>query len=414
MYYKLYLSLFIVLSPVFNKCFAQAPDMRSVDGFVMFTTTGAVGNTNFSLVSGKIGTNAGAITGFTPVPGQEEHENSVTLQAAADILLIYDELYNAPQNTPTHAPVLGMGETLVPGVYQVAGAGSISGILTLDAQGDPNAVFIFKIAGAFSPGPSSQVLLINGASACNVFWAAEGGAIAIATLADMKGTFIANPGAVSMAASGELEGRLLSTTGAIAVDGVTTRLPVCNFIILPVQIIDFKASKKDREVELSWTAADENSMAGYELQRSADGGNFTGIALITPAHNPLSTNYTRVDNAPFPGINFYRLKIKNTDGSSKYSPVLKISMNGGNNISIFPNPVTNHTVLLQLYGQPKGDYFIDIYNVKGEKVMTTKILHGENDEARSIRLDESLLPGIYFLQIACPVKLRQVLKIVIQ
>jgi hypothetical protein len=222
------ISLF--LFPKIN--FAQTPDLGAAAEFTLFTTTGAVGNTGVSVITGKIGTNNGAITNFTPVPGQQENANSTTAEAAIDLQTAYDAMHVSAQTFPSHAAVLGNGETLIPGIYLIPEAASIVGNLILDAQGDQNAIFIIKINGAFAPGPSSQISLTGGALACNVFWAVEGGEVAIATGSSMKGTFIANPGAVSMAASSQLEGRLLSTTGAVAVDGVTAALPSC--ILLPV------------------------------------------------------------------------------------------------------------------------------------------------------------------------------------
>jgi hypothetical protein len=222
------LSLLTVLTllcfPKIN--FAQAPDLGTAASFSLFTTNGPVSNTGVSEIAGKIGTNNGDITGFTYIPNQQEIANEVTAEAFADLQLAYDALYNATPTFPPHVPVLGGGETLTPGVYRIESAGSLEGTLTLDAQGDANAVFIFQVYGAFSPGTSSQVLLIDGAIASHVFWAVEGGAITIETLSDLKGNFIANPGAITMADGSKLEGRLLSTTGLIAVDGVVVTMPI--------------------------------------------------------------------------------------------------------------------------------------------------------------------------------------------
>jgi Ice-binding-like/Secretion system C-terminal sorting domain len=386
----------ISLLSISNKNFAQAPDLRTVAPFTLFTTTGAVGNTGVSFVTSKIGTNNGAISGFTPVPGQEENANTVTDQAAVDLQTVYGELFNT-LHTALHAAVLGNGETLFHGVYLISQASSINGILTLDAQNDLNAVFIFKINGAFAPGPASQILLTGGAQACNVYWAVEGGAIAIATLGDMKGTFIANPGAVSMAATSHLEGRLLSTTGAIAVDGIIVSLPPC--VPLPVTLIEFKAAKTNNAVELTWKVDNEISFAGYELERSPDGSNFYSIGSVASTQNAFVKTYQWTDNSPLAPINYYRLKMIDIDSRFKYSAILKINTNGKKNISIYPNPVADHVIILQMYGQHKGRHFINIYNANGIKVMSSGIIQNENDGVRTIALDKNLQAGIYYLQL---------------
>ena len=113
-----------------------------------------------------------------------------------------------------------------PGVYSLAAAGSIASVLTLDAQGDQNAVFIFKVGGAFSVAASSTVNLVGGASACNVFWVAEG-AISMAASTTMKGTLISHNSTAQLPSGtgGSLEGRMFSTTGAVSVYSVTAYLP---------------------------------------------------------------------------------------------------------------------------------------------------------------------------------------------
>ena len=192
-------------------------NLGTVANFVFFTSSGAVGNTGSSILTGNIGTDLGAINGFgtSTVNGFFYNADAVTAQAKIDLQTAYNQLISIPVTDATHAPAFGSGEILTKGVYSIGGAGSVIGNLTLDAQGDTNAVFIFKIGGAFTTGASSKVCLINRALPCKVFWVVEG-AISMAASTTMKGTLIANNAAISMAASGDLQGRLLSTTGAIA------------------------------------------------------------------------------------------------------------------------------------------------------------------------------------------------------
>jgi hypothetical protein len=210
---------FLAISPA--KTYAQpVPDVGSMVNFTIFTTTGAVANTGVTPVTGSIGSNLGAISGYNSVTGNIENANSLTAQGVIDVQALYTEIANMTTTEPLHIPVFGtiLGETLFAGIYQNGGAGSIAGKLILDGQGDPNALFVFRFpGGALTTAASAEVTLINGAQASNVFWTSAG-AIAMATGTKMKGTIVAGPGAVSMAANGELEGRMLSTTGAMATD----------------------------------------------------------------------------------------------------------------------------------------------------------------------------------------------------
>jgi hypothetical protein len=211
--------------------FAQAPPLGSTAKFVIFTTTGAVGNTVFSQITGDVGTNNGATTGFGNVNGVMQSGNGATAAAAGSLTTLYNQLAS-PVPTAAHAPLLGNGETLTAGVYNITGQTTLSNVLNLDAQGNSNAVFIFKISAVLSTTTASQVNLINGALACNIFWKVEG-AVNIGSLSSMKGTVVANNGAIDMATGAKLEGRLLSTTGAITVSNVTAKTPIgCGSAVL--------------------------------------------------------------------------------------------------------------------------------------------------------------------------------------
>ena len=187
--------------------------------FALFTTTGAISSAGVSNVTGAVGTNSGDISGFVSpatVNGVLHQADEATAQAAIELQLVATQLQNIPPTHTSHAPAFGTGETIYPGVYSIGGAGSVSGTLTLDGQGNPNAIFIFNFGGAFSTAASTTILLANNASAENVFWIANG-SMAMAASTTMVGTLIAVNGAVSMGDGGILSGRLFSTTGAISV-----------------------------------------------------------------------------------------------------------------------------------------------------------------------------------------------------
>ena len=116
-----------------------------------------------------------------------------------------------------HGAVFGNGETLLPGVYDVVTPAAIQGILTLDGAGDPDALFVIRVAGALTSVAASQVLLINGAQASNVFWVSQG-ATALGANTIFRGTALAVGGAAGIGNGSVLNGRLLSTLGAVTTD----------------------------------------------------------------------------------------------------------------------------------------------------------------------------------------------------
>jgi hypothetical protein len=208
-----------------TQIFGQKLDLGAIEPFTLFTVDGAVSNIGTSTDTGNIGTNVGIISGFgspTSLIGSIYNANSITAQAKIDLLNVYIILNNIRVTNTSHAPAFG-NETVTSGVYLIAGAGSLAGTLTLNGQGNPDAVFIFKFEGAFTAAVSAAIVLTNGARPSNVFWIGEG-AISIGATATMKGTFIAHPGAVTLGANSTLEGRMLSTSGAITVtDGIVSK-----------------------------------------------------------------------------------------------------------------------------------------------------------------------------------------------
>jgi len=204
--------------------YGQAPSLGTAADFVLFSTDGAVSNTGISHLTGNVGTNNGLSTAFGNVNGVMHDNDGASAKCAADLLIAYN-LLNSAIPTFFPAPLLGNGVTLEAGIYSIGSTATLNLDLTLDAKGNSNAVFIFQIGGAFSTSASSQIKLINGAMACNVFWKVEG-LVDMASGTSMKGTIIANNAAIIMHTGSKLEGRALSTAGAITVDGVLAYTPI--------------------------------------------------------------------------------------------------------------------------------------------------------------------------------------------
>ena len=131
-----------------------------------------VTSTGPTVINGDLGLSPGtSVTGFPPgqVNGTIHAADSLALQAQADLTSAYDDAATRPV-TATVPVELG-GTTETPGTYDsAAGTFGITGTLTLDAQGNPDAVFIFQAASTLITAAASNVDLINDAQAANVFW----------------------------------------------------------------------------------------------------------------------------------------------------------------------------------------------------------------------------------------------------
>lgn len=125
----------------------------------------------------------------------------------------------------THSDIIGNGEIITPGKYYVPAAIALAGRLTLDAQGNPDALFIFQANGAINSSVETRMSLTGGAKACNVFWLALGG-IGIGADCSIKGNLIARTAAIAVGFRCDLESRMLSGGGAIAFGPGTASVPV--------------------------------------------------------------------------------------------------------------------------------------------------------------------------------------------
>ncbi len=207
-----------------NAIYGQTPNLGSASEFILFSTNGAVSNTGISQLTGNVGTNNGSSTAFGNVNGVMHDNDAASALCSTDLLSAYGQL-NAMVPTIFPAPLLGNGQSLNSGVYSISGNASLNLELILNAQGNPNAIFVFQIQGALSTNASSKVKLINGALACNVFWKVEG-LVSLASGTSMKGNIIANNAAINMTTGDTLEGRALSINGAVSVDGVLAYTPI--------------------------------------------------------------------------------------------------------------------------------------------------------------------------------------------
>ena len=109
-----------------------------------------------------------------------------------------------------------MGRTLTAGVYTSTSSLAASGDVTLDAQGNSDAVFIFQIGSTLTTGSGSHVILANGAKACNVFWQV-GSSATLGTNSEFKGNILALT-SITITTGVNLEGRALARNGAVTLD----------------------------------------------------------------------------------------------------------------------------------------------------------------------------------------------------
>lgn len=180
----------------------------------------AVTNTGGSTVNGNVGVAPGtSVTGFPPgvVVGGTIHSNdAVAQQAQNDLTTAYNNIASTPCTVDLTGQNLG-GLTLTPGVYCFATSAQLTGALTLDALGNPNALFLFKIGSTLTTASASTVTVINGADACdNVYWQI-GSSATIGTGSSFAGDILALT-SITLTTGANTSGRLLARNGAVTLD----------------------------------------------------------------------------------------------------------------------------------------------------------------------------------------------------
>lgn len=180
----------------------------------------AVTNTGATVISGSVGVSpSGAITGFPPglvTNGTIHAADAVALQAQSDLTVAYNFLAAQPMNTNLTGQDLG-GLTLTAAVYRFTSSAQLTGTLILDAQGDPNARWIFQIGSTLTTATASSVSVINGGDGCNVFWQV-GSSATLGTGTSFTGHIVALTSITLNTGASIIDGSALARNGSVTLD----------------------------------------------------------------------------------------------------------------------------------------------------------------------------------------------------
>lgn len=193
---------------------AQPPVNFGVASSFSALAGSTVTNTGPSVLQGDLGLAPGtSVTGFPPgsFGGTLHVADAVADQAQADLTQAYTDA--AGRIPPAEVTGDLGGLLLTPGVYRAPSSIGLTGTLTLDAQGDPNAVFIFQVGSALTTATASRVVLINGAQPCNVTWQI-GSSATLGSASEFVGNLMAGA-SISLDDAVTVRGRLLARTGAV-------------------------------------------------------------------------------------------------------------------------------------------------------------------------------------------------------
>ena len=228
-----------------------ALDLDTAESFAVLAGAGitVAAPVNSTVITGDIGTfPTTTISGLGNVVlnGVNHAGDGVTQQAKIDLVSTYgDAVGRTPDVIFPLVHNIG-GLTFESGVYKAPSSLAITGVVTLDGLGDPNAVWIFQMFSTLTTASSSKVNLINGAQASNVFWQV-GSSATIGTSTDFKGTIIALD-SITLTNSATIAGRALALNGAVTMDNNIVAIPETGSSVLSLLGFALTALTRRREM----------------------------------------------------------------------------------------------------------------------------------------------------------------------
>lgn len=169
-------------------------------------------------------------------------------------------------------------------------------------------------------------------------------------------------------------------------------LGISGFSVLPINFISFEGQLlPSKEVQLDWKAETDNQFSHFEIERSTDQNNFKVIGQVAK-ENP----FTFIDEHPATGINYYRLRAVDIDGSVKYSKIIRINNNSGTiNMSLRPNPVSDNLVV-SFTTSKQDNINIRVTDLSGRLMLqkTYEVNSGINEFSLNVK---SWTPQIYIV-----------------
>lgn len=182
-----------------------------------------------------------------------------------------------------------------------------------------------------------------------------------------------------------------------------------------VQGCGIEATVARGDANVNWWYNSELDMHHYEVERSVDGQNFETIGNSSALNSGSKASYLHVDEKPAPGVYYYRIKAVNNYSSYGYSETVKVQIvRDSDHFFVFPNPVTDNNINLQLNNADKGIYKVKLVNAAGQLIMQKQIVHPGGSVTHTIKADQYLAAGTYQLEVATAGKKPTVIGVVVK
>jgi hypothetical protein len=171
-------------------------------------------------------------------------------------------------------------------------------------------------------------------------------------------------------------------------------------VVLPVTLTSFDAKIQDQDAVISWKVQSELNNKGFEIQRSADGRNFTGIGFVNSRGNTNSErSYSFTDPRVVAGVyHYYRLKQIDLDDRFTHSSIARVRLSapGTPSMSVFPNPA-QHILQVTFDRVSSVNTTVQVIDIRGRSIQQQQMPGGANKTSINV---ERLPAGVYFVRIS--------------
>ena len=188
-------------------------------------------------------------------------------------------------------------------------------------------------------------------------------------------------------------------------------------VFKPLQLTycNAKAYPQNSFTIIGWQAQNELGVKKYAIEKAIDTIHFTTAATIfLQQGNGLTNSYAWQDATATAGTSYYRIKNYNKDGSTGFSKIMPVTIDGvAASASIYPNPITGKVITLQLKYMPAGRYAVKVINSFGQVLAVTNMEHAGGSASQKILTGNGLVAGIYTIEVSSPDKTKRVIKVMV-
>jgi len=168
---------------------------------------------------------------------------------------------------------------------------------------------------------------------------------------------------------------------------------------LPINLVNFTATKQANDVQLKWTTATEINNDFFTVEKSTDGTHFEAIATVKGAGNSnITRSYSAIDENISTGKSYYRIKQTDFNGQSSYSVVTCVNYNTDSGFTVCPNPGNSgESMYVSIPSENNQQVLIVVRDVQGQEYYSKVVLDTESHQLVALNPEPALPSGMYIV-----------------